>query len=283
MVKTLKKVGLFAVSLAAVCFFGCGCDFFGLFASSDLDDRLKERDNFVFIADNNWRSLTLNEAYSFIALTDIHIQNGETYGVERLNAVIKNPTNNIKFMVILGDITQNGSESDLKTFINIAVNQFGIPCYPVIGNHDIYSGGWSAWKALIGSTNYRIDGGSATLLIMDSANMFIGKEQLDWLERELKSAARHVFVFSHANLFTKRLDDPQQAADVNERARVVSILRDKCDAMFMGHVHEWSVDDVGGVKYINVDAFHAVNRTDRSYCLVTVNGEDVRYEYRRLD
>jgi predicted phosphodiesterase len=254
----------------------------GLFASSGLDDRLKERDNFVFLADNNWKTPTLNDAYSFIVVTDIHIQDGNTYGVERLKTVIEDPANNIRFMVVLGDITQNGSESDLKLFLNIAVNNFAVPCFPVIGNHDIYSGNWTVWKELIGSTNYRIDGGSVTLLIMDSANLFIGKEQLDLLERELSGAARHVFVFTHANLFTKRLDDPQQTADVSERARVVSILRNQCDAMFMGHAHEWLVNDIGNVKYITVDAFHATTGTNRSYCLVTVNGDDVRYDFKRL-
>jgi predicted phosphodiesterase len=282
MVKAYKNIRWPALLLAAVCLFGCGYDFFGFFASSGLDDRLKERDNFILLAENDWKAPSFGANYSFIAVTDIHIKNGETYGVEGLKSVIKDPANNIRFMVVLGDITQNGSKSDLELFIDIAVNRFGIPCYPVIGNHDIYSGGWHAWKGLIGSTSYRIDGGSVTLLIMDSANLFLGKAQLDRLEWELKSAAGRVFVFTHANLFTANIEDPQQMTDINERARVVSILRDKCEAVFMGHVHEWFVNEAGGVKYIAVDAFHAASGTRKSYCLVTVNGDDVRYEYKKL-
>jgi len=266
----------------AIFLLGCNYDFLGFFASSDLDGRLKERDKFVFLDGNNWRGLELGADYSFIVVTDIHIQNGETYGFEGLKDVIKNPADNIKFLVVLGDITQNGSRSDLELFIDIAVNKFGVPCYPVIGNHDLYSGGWPVWRELIGSTNYRVDGGSVTLLIMDSANLFLGRDQMDWLEREVSSAAPRLFVFTHANLFTTHIEDPQQATNINERARVTSILRDKCDAMFMGHVHEWYTNDIGKVKYITVDAFHAVNRTDRSYCLVRVRGGDVRYEYKKL-
>jgi 3',5'-cyclic AMP phosphodiesterase CpdA len=84
------------------------------------------------------RFISEGDDYSFIVATDIHIQNGETYGFEGLKSVIDDPANNIKFLVVLGDITQNGSRSDLKLFIDIVVNQFGVPCYPVIGNHDLY-------------------------------------------------------------------------------------------------------------------------------------------------
>jgi len=282
MVRGYRVILLPIILSVAIFLLGCGYDFPGFFASSDLDDRLKERDNFVFLAGNDWRAPVFGADYSFIVVTDIHIKEGETYGFEGLKGVIEDSANNIKFLVMLGDITQNGSRSDLELFIDIVVNQFGIPCYPVIGNHDLYSGGWAAWRELIGSTNYRVDGGSVTLLIMDSANLFLGKDQMDWLEREVSSAAGHLFVFTHANLFTANIEDPQQSTSITERARVTSILRDKCDAMFTGHVHEWYTNDIGNVKYITVDAFHAVNRTDRSYCLVSVRGRNVTYEYKRL-
>jgi len=282
MVRGYKRILLPIILSLAIFLLGCNYDFLGFFASSDLGDRLKERDNFVFLAGNNWRSLELGADYSFIVVTDIHIKNGETYGFEGLKEVIGDSANNIKFLVVLGDITQNGSKSDLELFIDIVVNKFGLPCYPVIGNHDLYSGGWQVWRELIGSTNYRVDGRSVTLLIMDSANLFLGEDQMDWLEREVSSASTHLFVFTHANLFTTHIEDPQQATGTNERARVASILRDKCAAMFMGHVHEWYTNDIGNVKYITVDAFHAVDRTDRSYCLVRVNGNNVQYEYKKL-
>ncbi|GBU22008.1 serine/threonine protein phosphatase [Fibrobacteres bacterium R8-0-B4] len=283
MVKIYKTIFLLIILSVAIFLAACNYDFLGFFASSDLDGRLKERDNLVFIDGNDWRTMALGDDYSFIVVTDVHIQDGEAYGFERLKSVIEDTAGNVKFLVILGDITQNGSRSDLKLFIDIAVNQFGVPCYPVIGNHDLYSGGWQVWRELIGSTNYRIDGGSVTLLIMDSANMFLGKRQMDWLEREVRSASgRRVFVFTHANFFTTQIEDPQQAADINERARVTSILKDKCEAMFMGHVHEWYTNEIGNVKYITVDAFHATVNTNRSYCLIRVRGGNITYEYNRL-
>lgn len=280
--KTYKKIGLLIILSVVIFLVGCSYDFLGFLASSDLGGRLKERDNFTFLAGNNWRTLELGADYSFIVVTDIHIQNGETYGFEGLKAVIKDSVNNVKFLVVLGDITQNGSRSDLELFIDIAVNRFGVPCYPVIGNHDLYSGGWQVWRELIGSTNYRIDGGSVTLLIMDSANLFLGKKQMNWLEGELRSTTGRVFVFTHANLFTTNIEDPQQMTNIDERARVTSILRDKCEAMFMGHVHEWYTNDIGNVKYITVDAYHAAVNTNKSYCLVRVRGNNIQYEYKRL-
>jgi len=281
MVKILKKTGLPALLLGAVCFISCNYDFLGFFASTGLEERLKVRDNLVLIDNYNYRPISLGDKYSFIVVTDPHIKDGNTRGIEGLKAVMDDPAADVKFLVILGDITQNGSKKDLELFINIAV-EFGIPVFPVIGNHDIYFGGWTAWKDLIGSTNYRIDAGSVTLLIMDSANSFFGRDQLNWLERDLKSAADRVFVFTHVNFFTKSIGDPQQLADVNERAKIISILRNKCDAVFMGHVHEWIVNDVGGVKYIAVDAFHAAFETRKSYCLVSVSADGVKYDFKSL-
>jgi len=253
----------------------CTVDFLGFFYSNDLDERLAERDNFKYLLEGQ-RSLSFGDEYSFIVITDTHIEDGNAFGLEALADVIA-ADSNIKFVTFLGDITQFGSQKDMNKFIEIS-KTFNVPCYPVIGNHDIYFGNWPVWKEHIGSTRYRIDGGNTTLFILDSANAFFGKEQLDWLQKELKNTSGRVFVFTHSNLFVNDLPDIQQLSDMKERARITSILKNRCDIMFMGHSHERRFNEVGKVKYVNIEDFHGT----KVYCLVSVTGAGVTYKFKKL-
>ena len=279
-ISSIKNIILSAVILSAALFIlNCGNDIFGLFGSTDLDERLKERNNLKFIKEMDdlspgWISPVLGDEFSFIVLTDTHIENENTFGFEKIKDII---TADISFVVIAGDITQSGYRWDLEKYIEIAKGM-GVPCYPVIGNHDVFFGNWPVWRDMIGSTNYRIDGGGATLLILDSANAFLGNDQLDWLKRELKTARGRVFVFSHVNLFVESPLTIQQFTDTRERARVTSILRNKCDAVFMGHAHLRDIKEEGNVKYITIEDF----RENNVYCLVTVTPSGIDYEFKKL-
>ena len=271
----VRKV-LFVILVFYVCFLSsCDIDLFGIFGSTDLDDRLKERNNFQFLSAGDM-SLTLGGSYSFIVISDLHILNGDTRGLEKLKDITDNDSE-IKFLVFNGDITQCGYRQDLREFIKIA-GTLDVPCYPVIGNHDIFQNNWSVWKELIGSTCYRINGDTATLLIMDSANAYFGNDQLNWLERELRNTGGRVFVFSHVNLFVSSPIDRYHFTDTRERARVLSILKGRCDAMFMGHLHHQQVNEAGGVKYITVENY----RDNRTYCRVDVTATGISWEIKKL-
>jgi len=271
-------LNLFTALLLGGVFFlnGCNIDLLGLFGSTDLNDRLAEKNNFIFLTEDK-RTLSPGDEYSFIVLTDTHIENGNAHGLEKIKNVIEGSDENIEFVVIVGDITQYGSAQDLQLFIDIA-DSFELPCYPVIGNHDIYFGNWPEWKKMIGSTSYRINGDEITLFIMDSANAYFGNDQLNWLERELKSASGRIFVFSHANLFVNNLTEIQQFTDTKERARIISILRDKCDIMFMGHSHQGSINKAGNTLYIGMEDF----KSKKTYCIVSVSITGVSYKFEKL-
>jgi len=274
MVKPIFKI-LLPILLVCVTV-SCRVDLFGLFVSTDLDERFKEKNNFTFLNTVGGTTVTLGNEYSFIVITDIHTEGGDAHGLENIKTVIEsNPE--IKFAVFCGDNTQTGAEQDIRKIIEIA-RSLGIPVYPVIGNHDIYFGNWSVWKGLIGSTSYRVNGDSATLFILDSANGFFGKGQLDWLENELKSAYGRVFVFSHHNLFAGSAVNIQQMADTKEIARIVSLVSRKRGIMFTGHSHERLIKETGGGLYINIEDFIS----NKTYCLVSVKGTGVSYDFRKL-
>jgi len=275
MVKMTKYVYplLLVMFLGAAFFTGCNHHIQGFFAATDLDIRLKEKNNFTFLNRDNAPPLSLTDEYAFLIVADTHIYNGKTWGLENLKNVIDN---NVKFIVVIGDITHRGSARDLRKFIAIA-DSFAVPVYPVIGNHDI-DFGWSEWKNLIGSSKYRIDGDGTTLFFLDSANAFLGRDQLNWLQRELKTARERVFVFSQANIFVEHPLNAQQLTCTKERARLTSILRNRADAMFMGHVHRRILRDVGGVRYITIEDF----RNHRTYLRVSVTKTGITYTFGSL-
>jgi 3',5'-cyclic AMP phosphodiesterase CpdA len=272
MVKILFRILLPILWACAV--YSCNVDLGGLFASTDLSERLKEKNNFEFL--NRLPPLTLGDEYSFIVITDTHIEDGDAHGLENIQTlIVDNPQ--IKFAVFCGDLTQDGAEQDLRKFIEIT-GKLPIPAYPVIGNHDIYFGNFSVWKRLIGSTSYRVEGGGATLFILDSANSFLGKEQLDWLENELESADSRVFVFSHHNLFMDSPVNILQMSDTREIARTISLVRGKRGIMFTGHSHKRMVKELGGSLFISIEDFV----TNQTYCLVSVTKTGVSYEFKKL-
>ena len=256
-------------------FTGCRNDLLGLFRATELDVRLEERNNFVFLQPKD-RNLSLGSEYSFIVLSDTHMENDKTHGLEKLKDLIA-ADSDIKFVVVTGDITQNGDREVLQKFVDIA-GDLGVPCYPVLGNHDIYFNNWPHWADLIGSSCYRIDHDEATLFILDSANSYFGKYQLDWLESEIKNTHGRVFVFTHVNLFTTSPTDIQQLVDVRERARICSILSGHADYMFTGHLHTGYSREAGGVAYLSVEGFVDY----QSYCRVTVKSTGISYRYDKL-
>ncbi|MDR2517949.1 MAG: metallophosphoesterase [Spirochaetaceae bacterium] len=262
---------LFPLSLAA-----CSVDLLGFFGSNDLDERLNHRNTFNLLSPSD-RNLTFtDDSYSFIAVADTHIENADAFGLERLAPLVAGD-HRVKFVVVLGDITQNGRARDLEKFISIA-QSLGVPCYPVVGNHDIYHNNWPAWRDLIGSTSYRIDGYNLTLFVLDSANAFFGASQLSWLDRELGTAKGRVFVFTHANLFTESVTDIQVLTDLRERARIMSLLQGRVDGMISGHAHKRIIKTRGAVRYTAVEDF----KSTKTYCRVEVGPGGVSYTFAAL-
>jgi len=267
-----RILGISALVLTLPVFvMGCNNDFLGLFASTDFSRRWQVRETFHLLSDDD-RNLPLGAdgAYSFIVVTDTHIRGDDGRGLDRLERVIDD---DVKFVIILGDITQTGSQTEIERFIDIAGN-FGVPVFPVIGNHDVFFGNWPAWEGLIGSTVYRVNIGDDALLVLDSANAFFGARQLDWLENELRDSRGRVFVFTHVSMFTRGT----LHFDPRERARVVSMLDGRVDAVFMGHSHLRHVVQVGGVHYVTLEDF----KGNSAFLRVFVSRDDLRWEFGRL-
>jgi UDP-2,3-diacylglucosamine pyrophosphatase LpxH len=86
-------------------------------------------------------------------------------------------------------------------------------------------------------------------------------------------------VFTHANFFTESVNDVEMLTDTRERARMLSVLRGRCDAVFAGHVHRRIIRKAGGVWYITQEDF----RDTSTFCLVRVDAAGgISWEFRKL-
>ena len=283
MVKKIFNVSILSIILGAFLLTSCSNDFAGVVASNDLDERLISKNDFPFLsryADNSALEPVLPDTFKFIIVTDTHMEDGDDFGLMGINEAVKK--HNASFVINLGDITQHGTAHDIDLFIKIA-DSLDVPFYPVIGNHDFYFGNWPVWRDKIGSTKYRIDIKDlsdkyhTTLLVLDTGNAFFGRKQLDWLEFELKTAHKNVFVFTHAALFTTGIK-MQQVTDTRERARVASILKNKADIMFSGHSHQRAVNEAGNVRYITFEDFKSTG----IYIIAHVKPTGVTYKFDKL-
>lgn len=283
MVKIGRKGPPWALCFLLLALSGCNVDILGFFGSTDFNERFRERGSFNFL---NSAELAPNFSapYSFIVLSDTHIEGGDTHGLERIKDTVQGANaggENIRFVVVTGDITQNGRRQDLEKFLEIAesLRSLSVPLYPVIGNHDIFSGNWSLWRELIGSSTYCVESPDTTLIMLDSANANFGRDQLEWLEDRLRGAKGNTFVFTHANLFTESIKDIEMLTDTRERARVLSLLKGRCDALFAGHVHRRIIRKAGGVWYITQEDF----KGHSNYCLVRVDAAGgISWEFKKL-
>ncbi len=217
---------------------------------------------------------TLPSTYSFIVISDIHLKKNDTRMLENLqHAFIKGDS----FIVVTGDITATGGKEGLKDFVDI-MQKMPVPCYPVIGNHDIYKHNWPTWQSMIGETVYRVDKEDTTLIMLDSANGYLGKNQLEWLEQQLQTRQKHVFVFSHCNFFIPRRTVLQQFASFAERRHFVSICKGKVDAVFTGHSHKQYSHIAEGVLFQNMEDF----RDKGTFCRVHVSPKKFQCTYARV-
>ncbi len=237
------------------------------FLQSSFTARTKEENTRTPI--NTEMLWALPPSYSFLVISDIHLKKEDTRFLENLqHACIKGDA----FLVVTGDITAQGNREELNIFLNI-MQKLPIPCFPVIGNHDIYKKNWATWQELIGETVYRIDKGSTTLIMLDSANGFLGKNQLEWLEQQLKTSLKTTFIFSHCNFFIPRKTVLQQFANLSERQKVITLCKNKVSAVFTGHSHKKYTHIANEVVFINIEDF----RDKGTYCRVNVSKNKIQY------
>lgn len=203
------------------------------------------------------------EQYSFLLATDLHIRKQDQERVEALLAAASGTESGM--LVTLGDYLHTAGSSLAPLAAKIS-SYPGIQFLPAIGNHEVYKDGYQkSYFQVFGPTSYalRVETPSASdlLIVLDSANGTLGRDQTAWLEAllaEERDASRHCMVFTHANFFA-----PPSYADIistyplEEQMHLLDMFaRNRVTAVFTGHSHVRDLTTVRGVRYITLEAWN---------------------------
>lgn len=132
------------------------------------------------------------QPFRFAFVTDLHV--GGATGADDLRNTVKdiNANPDLKFVVLTGDITEFGSDAELKLAKSI-IDSLQKPWYAIPGNHDANwsESGSNTFKRLFGSEAFSFQyGGYAFVATASGPNMRMGpgqvpREHLVWLDSTL--------------------------------------------------------------------------------------------------
>lgn len=203
----------------------------------------------------------------------------------------------VDFLIELGDFkdqdnppVENNTLSYLQT-IEKVFKQFNGPTYHVLGNHDLdsiskvqflkrvdntnidssrsyYSFDSNGLHFVVLNADYRTDGTDYDHGNFDWTDANIPDKELDWLKQDLASTPRPVIVFIH------QLLDGTGSVYVKNAAQVRQVLEDsvKVLAVFQGHHHSGSYNNIAGIHYYTLKALvEGSDPENNSYAIAEVN------------
>ncbi len=222
-------------------------------------------------------------SFSFAVMGDTHVGNPD--GDIFREAVEDASNNGAAFVVVAGDISDNGEKGQFTQFVNI-LNENSMEYRVAIGNHDIFFNGWKHYRKIIGKSIYSIDADNVHLVFLDSANGTFGVKQLEWLEKDLKnSSARHTIVITHFPPWVGNFSSLFKLSSEEEASIFKDILyRYNVDYMFSAHYHGYQKTKIGKTTYIVSGGANGVLDPGefKHYIRVTVNGNDLKVSVRNL-
>jgi len=223
---------------------------------------------------------------------------------------------NPDLVINLGDVIEDESaEKDRERYGHFVamLREIGKPVLHVAGNHDTINLTAAELCGMWGSSEtatYSQDHGGIHFAVLRTIEhtgerIELPSEQIEWLERDLATAALPAIVLMHHPASEMRLEGNRwfekrpNLCRVAERRALRKVIQSsgKVLAVFNGHVHWNHFDVIAGVPYItlqslieNLDddapgraaAAHAVCDLDERRLVVTVYGaEQLRYQVER--
>jgi 3',5'-cyclic AMP phosphodiesterase CpdA len=212
--------------------------------------------------------------FSFLFITDTHEYGQSNPNIAALAGEIL-PSD--RFILVGGDLTQNGSEADFA-LLKADLAALGIPAYFTVGNHDLFFDGWPHYRTVMGRSSYSFSANQLKVVCVDSANGTLGAAQNAWLRNELASGPETVkVVFTHFNLFTAGLSETMQYTDYEEIAYLLDLFaKNGVNYLLAGHSHKNDEKVLRGIRYVELEDFRFANRPCR-YIRVSVDGTAITH------
>lgn len=280
---TKIKISLLVLSMLYLASCDSDADFSGFIRSTDrVEDRVSQ--SLVWNESHPAVELTtIDENYSIYVCSDSHI--GEPENFTSFTNTLNGDADGLG-MVMVGDVV-SGKEEDYEGFneLYIAMEK---PCFPMIGNHDLYFDNWDLFYEYLGSSTYyftvNTSDTSDLYICLDSGNATFGKTQIEWLTNLLKnnrSKYRYCTVFSHTNILRTR-----RTTSANPMVEEVGLLLDlfatyNVELVVNGHDHLQDVEFFGNTTYLITDALKD-GYDNAGYIILSADDSEISYEFVRL-
>lgn len=233
--------------------------------------------------------------YTFYSCSDSHI-NDDNSRLANYITIERNDPEAV-FSIIAGDLANERGEgpyilTESAMEFDSTIHAENDPCFPIIGNHDVYFDCADFYKQHFHTSTYTVtvntvSGNKDLFIFLDSGNGTHGRRQLDWLEEQLSHRAdyRYCFVISHNWLFRTTYNyttTPAANLPEDEQYAFMDLMSNNAvDMVVMGHFHYRDTKTFGGVKYVMTDNLNE-SKEEASYLVVRCANK-ITYEYRELN
>lgn len=182
-------------------------------------------------------------------------------GFNTFHRIIKD-INNKKplFAIDVGDLVFDGEKEKYRIFYS-EIEKSQVPFLVSIGNHDIRESGRANYFDIFGDFYYSFSYNTSLFIVLDDANEeYIDKQQMEFLESELKKDYENKFVFLHVPPFDPRdyvtyfgyNQSVEHSLSNKENAEQFMNLLSKYNitAVFTSHIHGYFNETKDNVNYI---------------------------------
>lgn len=207
-------------------------------------------------------------------------------------------------VINLGDLIHDeNSEKDIEIYKSaLALLKTKVPMKHVSGNHDVFNLSRETWAELVGEkmSYYSFDVGGYHHVVLDGNRTFrkgplyIGEEQLKWLECDLSNTSLNTIVYCHFPMDNQSMDNNYYFKEGPERAslgnkffvRKILEKSGKVIAVFSGHTHFYNEQVINNINYWTVPSFSendGNNEPKREYAVATLGGSQITIEIKKSE
>lgn len=281
----MRKSTLIATAVAVLLFASCDYGAEDLFGR---DDEVTSRASCIY--EESPPALS-SDNYTAAVITDVHFGRKSRSGgshdksINRFTSWLEGleTAQRPAFIVCLGDVAEHGKESEIKEYsqwikkLESIQNKDGyIKVYNAIGNHDLYNGGYDAWKKYVAPhTLYHFCAGKLSWYFIDSASGAVGRKQYNEIESALEKDDKKKIIAAHFPLYADgKFYFCMQ--NTTERNMLLSLFaKNKVVCALTGHTHEKHTDNFG--KFIEYNIPSLLDK--EKWAVLTVKGEGAVIEY----
>ena len=173
------------------------------------------------------------------------------------------------FALLCGDLTPSGRASEFVAFQE-TLNESAVPVYLTAGNHDVKTNGGDEYEKRFGPAEYSFEYCEVQFAIVDSSDLNVTFEQIEWMQREFEDATKRVMM-THVPPYDPFGDNHTLWPESCDR--VLSFIEQGgVDAVLSGHIHAFNHTTIGSADMvISGGAGATLVDGEHHYAVVTVD------------